>query len=246
MNGFLRWLGIAALVLMLAGCIKLDQTLTLNKDGSGTLDIRYGMAEQTIAQLEAMERMSQQDAKDSGTDVDEGSPFDFDEAEVREKFEQEKPEGVELVSVGSEVVDGWKYMKMRLSFTDLEALKRTDFFEDSDLSIHRDDDGNYVLMQKTGADDTGIGDAPGGEDAEDPMAAAMMEQMAAMFAGLRISTSVVAPSEILESNATSVDGNKATWVFDIDKDPTVLSKLNGMDLKMVFSGDGVDLPEVAR
>jgi hypothetical protein len=246
MIGFLRWLGIAALVLLLTGCIKLDQTLTLNKDGSGTLDIRYGMAEQTIAQLEAMERMSQQDGADSDADAEEGSPFDFDEAEVREKFEKEKPEGVELVSAASEVVDGWKYMKMRLSFEDLEALKRTEFFEDSDLSIRRDDNGNYVLTQKTGADDAGIAGAPGGGDGEDAMAEAMMEQMAAMFAGLRIATSVVAPSEILESNATSVEGNKATWVFDIEEDPTVLSKLNGMDLKMVFSGDGVDLPEVDR
>ncbi len=244
MKGFLRWVGIAALVLLLAGCIKLDQTLTLNEDGSGTLDLRYGMAEQTIAQLEAMEKMSQQ-GETADIEVEEGSPFDFDEAEIRENFEQDKPEGVELVSVASEVVDGWKYMQMRLSFKDLEALKRTEFFEDSDLSIRRDDDNNYVLLQKTGADEAGIGDAPDG-DGDDPMAAAMMEQMAAMFAGLRIANSVVVPSKILESNATSVDGNKATWVFDIDEDPSILSKLNSMDLRMVFAGEGVDLPEVYR
>lgn len=244
MNGFLRWLGIAALVLLLAGCIKLDQTLTLNKDGSGTLDIRYGMAEQTIAQLEAMEQMSQQGA-DGGGDVvasDDGTPFDFDEAEVREKFEQDKPEGVELVSVSSEVVDGWKYIQMQLSFADLEALKRTEFFEDSELAISRNADGNYVMLQKTGADDAGIGAPAGGED--DGMAEAMMQQMATMFAGLRIATSVVAPGEVLESNATSVEGNKATWVFDIDEDPSVLSKLGAMDLQMTFSGEGVDLPEL--
>jgi hypothetical protein len=245
MTGFLRGIGIAAMVLLLAGCIKLDQTLTLNKDGSGTLDMRYGMAEQTIAQLEAMERMSEQGTTE-GIEVEEGSPFDFDEAEVREQFEKDKPEGVELVSVASEVVDGWKYMQIRVSFDDLDALKRTEFYEDSDLSIRRNEDNNYVLLQKTGAEEAGVGDAPGGGDPEDPMAAAMMEQMAAMFSGLRIATSVVVPSEILESNATSVDGNKATWVFDIDEDPTILSKLNSMDLRMVFAGEGVNLPEVYR
>lgn len=237
----LRWLGVVALLLATAGCIKVDQTLTLNKDGSGTLDIRYGMSEQTIAQLEAMEQMSKSmGGEETGGDQD--SPFDFDENKVREEFEADKPEGVELVSVASETVDGWKYMQLVLKFDDLASLKKTDFFAESDLSITKDAEGNYVLVQKSGAGDN-LG-TPDDEGMDKAMQQQMMQQMAAMFAGMRIATSIVVPTSIVETNATEVSGNKASWVFDIDKDPQALTKIEDMDLRVVFSADGVNLPEI--
>ena len=36
-----------------------------------------------------------------------------------------------------------------------------------------------------------------------------------MFAGLPITNAVVVPGEIIETNASSIDGNRAAWVFDI-------------------------------
>jgi hypothetical protein len=237
---YLRWFGIMALALVVAGCVKVDQTITLNKDGSGTLDMRYGMSEQTIAQLEAMQQMSQGMGGDEAGEGDEDqSPFEFDEAKVREDFEADKPEGVELKSLSSETVDGWKYINMTVAFDDLEALKRTEFFKDSHLTLERDGDGNYVLTQTTG--DDAVGDM-GGEGKQ--MQEQMMQQMAAMFAGLRIVTRVVVPTKIIDTNATEVDGNKASWVFDIDKDPNVLTKLDNTRMRVVFAGEGLSLPEV--
>jgi hypothetical protein len=236
----LRWIGIIALMLAAAGCVKVDQTITLNKDGSGTLDMRYGMSEQTIAQLEAMQQMSQTMGEDAAMDQD--SPFEFDEAKVREEFEATKPEGVELVALSSETVDGWKFIDMKIAFDDLAALKRTELFEDSDLSLRRDDDGNYVLTQASGPDDmTDMGGAGGDEGA---MEQQMIEQMAAMFAGLRLETRVVVPTRIIDTNGTVVDEKTASWVFDIDEDPSVLTKLDAMKLRVVFAGKGLSLPEL--
>jgi hypothetical protein len=237
---YLRWIGIMALALIVAGCVKVDQTITLNKDGSGTLDMRYGMSEQTIAQLEAMQQMSQ--GMGGEADVEDESPFEFDEAQVREDFESSKPEGIELVSLKSETVGGWKYIDMTISFDDLEALKRTEFFEDSNLSLTRDGEGNYVLTQTSGDDAVGDMGDMGGEG--EAMQAQMMQQMAAMFAGLCIETSVVVPTRIIDSNATEVAGNKASWVFDIDQDPAVLTKLENTVMRVVFAGEGLSLPEV--
>jgi len=227
----LRWTGLGLLLLLITGCIRVDQTLSLNADGSGRLHMRYGMAEQTIAQLEAMEQMSQ--GLGEGIEMQQQSPFEFDEEAVREQFEADKPAGVELVSVSSEVVDGWKYIDLTLEFDDLRALKKTELFQDSQLSISREDNGNYVLEQKSA----------GGEDVQtgDPR---MQQQMAAMFAGLRIANSVVVPGEVIETNATAVNGNRVSWVFDIDKDPDVIAKLQDTDLRVVFAGDGIKLPTI--
>lgn len=238
--GYLRWVAVLAALLVTAGCIKVDQTLTLGRDGSGTVDIRYGMAEQTIAQLEAMQQMG----KSLGDSVEveqEESPFDFDEAKLRQRFEEEKPDGVELLSVASEVVDGWKYMTVKLRFDDLAALKQTGFFADSGMSLTQDGNGNYVLTQRNGNGGGAMG-SPGQED----MNPEMMQQMAAMFAGMRIATSVVVPTSIVETNATEVSGQTASWVFDVDKDPSVLGKLDSMDLRVVFAGDGLKLDAVTE
>ena len=155
-----------------------------------------------------------------------------------------------------------------MAFDDIGALKKTEFFEDSGLGITKNAEGNYILTQKLGSEDMGMpspqaqadsaGGQPGGaagvlssspdsaaaagavEDAE--FGAQMMEGMAAMFAGLRIAMTVVVPGEVIESNATRVEGNRASWVFDIEDDPQVLNKLQSQEeLRVVFAGEGVEL-----
>lgn len=238
---WLRWSWMLVAVLVLTGCIKLDQTVSLNADGSGILKMRYGMSEQTIAQLKAMEQMGQSMGGE-GAEMEADTPFDleFDEEKVREDFASQGLEGVELRSVASETVDGWRFMDLELTFDDLAALQKTEFFEDSALSLTKDAEGNYVLLQRTGDGDASPAAGPGDEEA---LSAAMMQQMSAMFAGLRIESTVVVPTEIVETNATEVSGNRASWVYDIDEDPGVLSKLEDLDLRVVFAGDGLELAE---
>jgi len=236
-----RGIAVVAAALILSGCIKVDQTISINPDGSGTLDMIYGMSEQTIAQMEAMEQMAA-GMKEEGLEAESDSPLDFDEAEVRKKFAEEKPEGVQLLDVSSESREGWKYMKVKLAFDDLDSLKNTEFFEDSELTLTRNAEGNYVLAQKLGPDATGLPGSPAGSEDAQGMDEKAMQAMAAMFAGLRIAMTVAVPGEIIETNATQVEGNRASWVYDIDKDPQILSKLGGQEeLRLVFSGKGLDL-----
>jgi hypothetical protein len=220
-------------VLALTGCIKVDQTLTLNADGSGTLALRYGMSEQTLAQLKAMEQMAAQ-AQD-GLEVEQETPFEFDPDQVRADFEADKPAGVELTALSSEVVDGWKFIDLTVSFDDIRALKRTELFQDSELGIERLNNGNYRITQR-GGDDEMAGDGAGEQ---------LMQQMTAMLAGFRIAQTVVVPGDILDTNATVVDGRRAAWVFDIAEDPNVLATLNATDLTLTFDGEGVKLPVIS-
>jgi hypothetical protein len=234
-----RWFVVLVAAVALSGCIKVDQTLEINPDGSGILDLEYGMSEQTIAQLEAMEQMAA-GMKQQGMQVESSSPFDFDEATVRKKFAEEKPEGVELKDVSSDARDGWRYMRMKLTFDDLSSLKKTDYFKESGLSISKNAEGNYVLVQKLGSDEM---EMPGGDaGGEEAMEEKMMQAMTAMFAGLHIELNVVVPGRVIESNATRTEGNRASWVYDIDQDPQVLNRLGGKEeMRLVFSGDGLDL-----
>ena len=227
-------LGLVLLVgLVLTGCIKVDQTLTLNADGSGTLALRYGMPEQTLAQLKAMEQMAAQ--SDETLSMRQETPFDFDPDQVRADFEADKPDGVELTALTSEVVDGWKFIDLTVTFEDIRALKRTELFEDSQLAIERLGDGSYRITQAGGGEDVS-GDAAGQQ---------LMQQMTAMLAGLRIAQTIVVPGDIINTNATAVDGRSASWVFDIAEDPNVINTLNETDLTLTFAGDGVTLPTVA-
>jgi hypothetical protein len=52
---------------------------------------------------------------------------------------------------------------------------------------------------------------------------------------------VIVPTEILETNATDVDGRSASWVFDIDEDPSVITKLDHLDMRVVFAADGASI-----
>jgi hypothetical protein len=232
------------LLMATAGCIKVDQTLSLNKDGSGTLAVRYGMSEQTIAQMESMKEMQKNmpDAEGMG-EAEDDNPFDFDEEEIRDQFKDLQEEGIELEEVKSEVKDGWKYMNVKFKFDDLNALAKTDFFKGSSLSLSKDADGNYVLVQQSGEMDTGMG--PGADAEMDPeMEKQMMMQMAPMFAGMRVAMTIHTPTAIIESNATEQQDDSASWVYDVDKDPESLLKMKNSNFRLVFSGKGVDLPEI--
>lgn len=229
------WVLALLAVLALTGCFKVDQTLTLNADGSGTLAMRYGMAEQTIAQLQAMQRMTAQGGDDGGVKVQEEAPLDFDPEQVRADFEADKPDGVELTSVTSEVVDGWQYIDLTISFDDIRALKRTELFKNSKLAIVHREDGNYLITQRGGDSDLAGGDAPNAQ---------VMQQMMPMMAGFHIAQTIVVPGDIISTNAPQVDGRRASWVFDIAQDPNVIQTMAGANLELVFDGNGVQLPGV--
>ncbi|NCC51654.1 MAG: hypothetical protein EOM20_10605 [Spartobacteria bacterium] len=225
------------------GCIKVEQDLTIDKDGSGSMVVQYGMAEQSIAQMEAMKEMAENMPDVEGEEApDDDNPFDFDEETIREQFKALEKDGVKLTSVKSEAKDGWKYMNIAFSFEDLNALAKTDFFKGSAISLTKDAEGNYVLVQKSG-NMTGMNQ--GDVEMDPEMEKMMLQQMAPMFAGMRIAMTIKTPGKILETNASVRDGDdKASWIYDVDKDPNCILQMQKADIRVVFEGEGVTLPEI--
>ena len=229
---------------MLVGCMKMDQTLTINGDGSASVELNYGMPEATVNQMEMMKKMSASmatgDVENAASAEDNGG-FDFNEENIRSSFSKMEQYGVKLDSVSSEVKEGWKYVHVKYSAKDLAALSKTEFAESSKMSLTKNADGDYVLLQKNS--DYEMGDDS--EDTPPEMKEMMMQQMLPMLKGMQIAIRVKVPGKIIESNATEVKGNEVAWLYDVDKDPSFITKASKMeDMKIVFSGKGLSLPEI--
>lgn len=224
-------LGAALILGGAAGCVRVEQTLTLNADGSGVLAIRYGMAEADLAQVESMARGQ---LAEEGLPAESAvNPFEFDEAEVRKDFEAYREWGVTLEQMRTEVVEGWKYLSMRMAFTSLAGLGRTEFLSDRQITLKKVGEGRFELVQ---------GAPPGAEAAEMEVAP---DLMAEMMKGFRAELRVEVPGAIVESNADEQTPRRATWIFDVDRDAKALQRAQRLAMRVVFEAPGLALPDYA-
>lgn len=229
----LRSLGVLLCAVLIgggsAGCVKVEQTLTLKADGSGVLAIRYGMAEADLAQVESLAR-SQLAAEGLPADA-VVNPFEFDEAEVRKDFEAYRELGVTLEQMRTEVVDGWKFLNMRMAFTTLAGLGQTEFLSDRQITLKKVGEGRYELVQ---------GAPPGSEAAEMEVAP---ELMAEMMKGFRAELRVEVPGHIVETNADEQKSRQAVWIFDVDRDAKALQRAQRLAMRVMFEAPGLVLPD---
>jgi len=238
-----RWLltlaGLAALAG--AGCIKMDQEVTLNADGSADVKTHYAMGEQAIAQLEAMKKMSEQnpDMKVAS----KGPDLVFDEAKIKAEFEKNQAAGVELKSCKVETKEGWKHAYLEAHCKDLAAAaKGTGSASQGGFSLTKNAEGNYVL-EMAGKDKAA---GAGARKNLSPEQKAQQDVlMKTMMAGLRIEIKLNVPGDVLETTATSKDKRTATWLLDIndEKFSEKSEALGEKGIKVTFSGKGLDLKE---
>ncbi len=222
-------LGLSA-ILALAGCIKMEQDITLNKDGSGNVKFMYGMSEQTINQMKAMSEMGAEE----GVEVESDDDFEFDEQKVKDKFAELKDQGITLNSATTETKGGWKYMHIDFDFADIAKLDSAEVMGDSPFTITKNADGNYVVASKMGGDEMGMDDA-------DPE---QMKAMMPMLAGMRMAFKINTPTKIISTTAPVKSANSAEWVFDADTDPDSILNMGQTKMEVVFEGTGVDIPEI--
>jgi len=224
----LIWIFSLVAIIALTGCIKMEQDITLNKDGSGNVKFVYGMSEQTLKQMEAMKQMSQ---SEEGEDADDDNPFEFDEEEVKKEFEAMKEQGITLNSVKTTKEGGWQYMNIDFDFKDVTKLEDTSVFEN--VTIIKNADGNYVVSSKMDSDDMG-----GDEGAE------QMKAMLPMLSGMRIAIKINTPNAIISTTAPIKSKDSAEWVFDVDKDPDSFLNMSKTDMEVIFGGAGCTIPEI--
>ncbi|MDP8214862.1 MAG: hypothetical protein RAO92_08800 [Candidatus Euphemobacter frigidus] len=228
-----RWAWVLSLLMVVAfsGCIKMEQDITLNKDGSGSVEFMYAMSEQTINQMKAMAQMGKQEGEEAELDDNQ---FEFDEAKVKSKFEAMKEQGIVLKNVETTTKGGWKYMNIAFDFKDISKLNDAEAMGDSPITITKNADGNYVITSKMSGDEMGGGEA----DTE------QMKAMLPMLAGMRVAMKIHTPGAIISTTAPIKGKDTAEWIFDVDKDPDSVLNMSKSKMEIVFDGKGCTIPEV--
>lgn len=224
-------LAIAAVCFVFCGCVKVDQTLTLNPDGSGTIHLSYARSEESSSTMQDVARAMMEEA---GPEME--TPLDFTDEELRQDFKEYEPYGVFLDSLKSEQRDGWKYRHMVIRFRDLKGLSQTGFLSDRNISLVRNAQGNYVFTQTANANGGIPEEFSGGDPQSEYMLAELMQ-------GFRAVIRVRTPGRILETNAPEKTDNSATWTFDLEKDPQALQKVQKTAPRIVFEGKGLKIPD---
>jgi hypothetical protein len=226
------------LVSTLAGCIHVDQTLVLEKDGSGTIDLTYGMSEESILQWQGV-ASHMLDSSGMGN-ASPMMPFDFSDEDIRTDFKEFEQDGVVLQSIKTETRDSWKSRRMIIRFRSLAGLAKAGFLADRNLSLVKDSRGNYVFLQQGGRN----GNLP-------PELAAWAKTSADsllsdMMKGFKAVIRVKTPGRILETNASDKKDRTAMWTYDLDRDPNALQKAQWASLRVVFDGKGLNIPSFRR
>ena len=223
-----RFLALAILAAFAAaGCMKMEQEVTLKADGSADVHLVFGMKKEMFG-------------------GDPAKEAEFSEESFRKKFEEEDKEGVELKSVKVEEKEGWKYADIEMACKDLSTAVTATAGDAGPkakaFSLTKNDEGNYVLeIKDENAGKMGGGDMPPEQKKK------MQEMMKARMAGLRIAITYKLPGDVLETNAHTKGKREVSWVFDADKDPDFFEKLEAAGkepIRVVFEGKGLDLKEI--
>ena len=216
---------------LFVGCVEYQQVLTLNPDGSGTLEVTYKVDPDTAQAL----LQSGMPGNDRGAAMPKRL---FDEVQVREDFASYETDGVDLEFVNITEAGRDETMRLGFRFEDLHGILSTPFFAQSTVSLRRDVRGDLVLTQTL----SGAGPewGPTIDLSTEATDAALREQLQGVVVEFRF----VVPGTIRTTNADRVDGRTAVWAFDPSIDRDALTRAQQAQFRVVFDGSGSTIPAV--
>lgn len=206
-------------VILFSGCLKVNTKININKDGSGTIEEQVLMSDAVVLMMN--EFMSS--FQDSTNTPEEFKLFKEDE--LKDKA-AEYGTGVKYVS-GEEVnIKGWQGYNAVYSFEDLNKIKmETDPNRKVEMGINESTEKNEYFNFKFIPGDVSelIIDRPeletGGEEEtykeSESDEEGFDDNLIKMMDGMSVTISLVINGDIVETNATFVDGSKVT-LLDID------------------------------
>lgn len=225
---------------LLAGCIQIDETLSLESDGSGTIDLKYVIPEQTVNQIGGMLTLAGQLAEAA----DKPSPYDEhdylvlllspSEERIMELAGRYEAAGIMLQEVAVKSRDAAREVTISLAFRNLAALYEADFFKEQGFRLDKLPSGNYRLGRFT----EGSTEAAN-VDMNDP---ATVRMLTPLLGGFDATITMKVPGRILKTNTTRRDSRQAVWQFDFNRDPKAFRAFYNQDIAVIFEGTGLNLP----
>lgn len=230
------------LLLGLSGCLEVNQTVTVKKDGSGTL------TDETVMGAQMLQMMAGLGGIGGGAPGGGADPMAalYDEAQYKAKAAK-YGEGVEYVKLEKIERNGGKGVKAHYKFADVNTLKLEPGSGMDEMAgsmpgaqAPKVDAAPWKVAFADGKLTITLPDAPEGlEKPEIPAgggdAGGIPPEAAMMFQGMRMSATLVIDGGIAKTNATHVDGNKIT-LMDVKMDevlanPEAAKALQGVDMK---------------
>lgn len=241
MKRTLKFLSISLLGIILSGCIDVHYKMTLKSDGSGTIEETVYMNASMVQMIKGFMAMGNQDG-----DQEEFSLLD--EVELRNEA-IEMGEGVEYVS-GEKLEDnGREGYRALYAFTDINNIKMDQDVSDKAPSMGEEgeeiteDDITFTFTKGNPA--TLIINMPEDKEEESPTEQEeteefetdeneeWAEQAKEMMKDFKVLIQLEIDGEIIETNATYVDGSTVTLVeMSLDQladDPELFNKLKSLD-----------------
>lgn len=223
------------MVNLLSGCVQVSQDLSINSDGSGTLDFIYSVKEEDLLRMrEVAKSMAALDPELAQEDVD--WLIAFDEEVIRREWNEAANDGVHLNNVVTELKDGWRSMKAEVGFQTLQQLFDCGMIDDCHVALSRGPDGQYGFQQSISM--TKMSESlPAGMNLK-----TLKPIVSMLFQDFRADVRFTAPGAILRSNADSVEGQSATWSIRGDQ-PNFMAKLQDFDVRLMFDGKGMQIAD---
>lgn len=208
------------LLLPFTGCFETDTLIRVRADGSGTIEQTIRMSKQTLAQMRAL-----------ASEMGDAETFELMDVEKLEAQASRFGEGVRFVTAEPLADEHGEGYRAVYAFSDVTALRITSGSPDVDdgsasaeepvtfafepgrpatLTI-RQPDVPLPDSAEAAAQDTAIAAVA----ADSTAMAALGEQAAAIFEGMRMRMAVEPQGSIQETAATFRDGNRIV-LFDVD------------------------------
>jgi len=234
---------LCSLLFTATGCLKVNQSLIINADGSGVLAVKYAVSNQAVRQLVAMRKLQQQMTLASGSqsqdDKETGYAYRFlmpEESDLRREFEKYETLGLKIEKLKVTTNGIWQNVEIKLRFDSLSNLAKTEPFAFVGFDLLKNSKGDYVFYRESRP--------PEGFTAPDLSNPTTARLLSPIFAGFEIHLSVKTPGQILRTNASRKSTYVSEWIYDFEKDPTVIAKIQTAKLVTIFDSTGLTLPEI--
>ncbi len=235
-------LGLVAVVV--CGCIKADPVLELNRDGSGTIELKYSILEKTIEQFRAMHTLREELDKVSGKETALGPSeqyakvfMDATESGLRGILKKYEANGLTVRKLKIEARNVSREVTLKLEFDDLARLAKCDLFQMYGFNLRIDDDGHYLFERPAARKPV-----PEDKALTDERRVKILREI---LGGFRVAFRAEFPGRVLASNATQRGGRSVMWAFDFNEDPRSFAAIQTGVLQAKFESGGIDLPEVS-
>ena len=222
-----------ALTVMLAGCISVETTVKLNRDGSGQIVEKIGIGKQMASFASSMSDEA-------------GGEKPFSEEQFKKSAKDFGP-GVRFVSMSEGEGEQMKYFEVVYDFDDINKIGidqnqgnrvpapaeqgKQKTKETMTFAFTPGEDYSTLKIRLPKSNTDGLEESmTEPEQASPEMEEAELAMMKMMFQGMRFAVRIDCEGEIIETNATNVEGNTVTLLdmnFDkIVNDADKLKRLN--------------------